>query len=235
MKKTLLTLALSLATTSAFATNWELTKSLQEKFPNTKITSADYVVEIPGLVELIIDKNKIIYTNKEGSHFVIGHVFDARNNADVTQLRIDSLSTYSYSDLPFKDAVKVVKGDGSREFAVFSDPTCPYCKKLEKELVKLDNYTMYVFPSAFHASGRTMMGRILCEKDPGKAWVDWMAKGIEPNSKGQCHTDKIQRALSLANKIGVSGTPALLSKTGKIAPGYVPAPQLNLWLNTHSK
>ena len=51
----------------------------------------------------------------------------------------------NFATLPLQDAVKVVKGDGSRLLAVFSDPRCPYCKALDEELAKLDNVTVYTF------------------------------------------------------------------------------------------
>lgn len=235
MKKTLLAVALTALTTSAFAQNIELKNSLQQKFPNTNITSAEFIQEIPGLVELVVGKNKIIYTNKDGTYFMIGHVFDAKNNTDVTQTRIDSLSNYKFSELPFEDAIKIVKGNGSREFAVFTDPACPYCKKLESELAKLDNYTMHVFPTPFKPQGRQIMGKIMCEADKGKAWTDFMTKGILPKTNKTCGTDSVQRTLALASQMGVSGTPSLLAKNGKLKPGYAPAPKLDAWLNATSQ
>ena len=235
MKKNLIALALSVATTSVFAANIELKNSLQAQFPGTNITSAEFVKEFPGLVEMIVDKNKIIYTNQAGSHFLIGHVFDTRNNVDVTQNRIDSLSTYSFADLPLNDAIKVVKGNGAREFAVFTDPACPFCKKLETELAQLTDYTMHVFPTAFKAQGRQVVSKILCESDKAKAWTDYMQRGIQPTAAGTCGAEQIDRVLKLASQMGVSGTPSLLGKNGKLKPGYAPAQQLNVWLDATSK
>lgn len=234
MKKTLLALALGLTSTLASAQNIELLQTLQKKYPNTQITSAEYIKEIPGMVEMIVGKNKIIYTNATGSHFVIGHVFEAATNTDVTQARIESLSSYDYKDLPFQDSIKVVKGNGKREFAVFTDPACPYCKRLEQELARIDNYTMYVFPLAFKPQGKVLTSKVLCQSDQGKAWTNLMQHGIAPQTKDSCGNDQIQRVLRLASEMGVSGTPALLSKKGKIRPGYMPAAQLESWLNVNA-
>lgn len=234
MKKKLIAIALSVATTSVFAANLELKNSLQAQFPGTKITSAEFINEFPGLVEMIVDKNKIIYTNKEGTHFLVGHVFDAKNNVDVTQSRIDSLTSYSFDQLPLNDAIKVVKGNGAREFAVFTDPACPFCQKLEVELAQLTDYTMHVFPTAFKQEGGRIMGKILCETDQAKAWTDYMQKGIQPTSAKSCGEDQLRRVISLAGEMGVSGTPSLLAKNGKLRPGYAPAQQLNGWLDANS-
>ncbi len=235
MKKSLILAVLLFTTTAAFSQNVALKNSLQKTFPNTKITSAEYIVEVPGLVELVVDRNKIIYTNRDGSLFLIGHIFDTKTGGDITQQRVDSLASINYSELPFQDSIKVVKGNGAREFAVFTDPACPYCHKLEAELAKMDNYTMHVFPSTFKSAGKQIMARIYCEKNPAKAWTDFMQKGIQPTSNKQCGVDKIIRTVKLASKIGVSGTPALLAKNGKVRPGYAPAAQLEAWLNANSK
>lgn len=232
MKKLFIMLSLFALSTASLASNLELKKKLQAKFPNTEITSAEFIKEIPGLVELVVTGNKIIYTNKEGSLFVVGHIFDSRSNVDITQARIDSLTSYSWNELPFNDAIKVVKGNGKREFAVFSDPSCPFCVKLEKELQKITNYTMYVFPTPFRKDGQEVMGRILCDKNPAKSWTNYMQNGISPTSKDLCKTDSILRTLKLASKIGVSGTPSLLGKNGKMVPGYMPAEKINKWLNS---
>ena len=51
-----------------------------------------------------------------------------------------------FSALPLQHAIKTVKGDGTRYLVVFSDPDCPYCKRLEREtLSKLDNITIFTF------------------------------------------------------------------------------------------
>lgn len=62
-------------------------------------------------------------------------------------------SDSSFSDIPYfnwkalrlADAIKDVKGDGSRVIAVFTEPECGYCRKYEKSLEKVDNVTIYRF------------------------------------------------------------------------------------------
>jgi thiol:disulfide interchange protein DsbC len=235
IKSFLVGLTFLAASSVAMSQNVELASQLQKKFPNTQITSADFINEIPGLVEVVVGKNKIIYTNAEGTLFLIGHIFDSRSNEDLTQARIDSLTSYKWSDLPLNDAIKVVKGNGSREFAVFTDPACPYCKKLEQEVAKLDNYTMYVFPTPFKPQGMQTFSKIMCESNPGKAWTDLMQKGIQPSNQGNCQLERLNRTLGFATSIGVSGTPSLLSKSGKLNPGYLPAAKLNAWLSANNK
>ncbi|WP_305016795.1 thioredoxin fold domain-containing protein [Mycobacterium tuberculosis] len=37
-----------------------------------------------------------------------------------------------------------MKGNGSRKIAVFSDPDCPFCKRVEQEFEKMNDVTVYI-------------------------------------------------------------------------------------------
>ena len=67
---------------------------------------------------------------------------------DLTEMARSAVTQKSYSQLPFKNAIKIVKGNGGkgkREFALFSDPDCPFCRRLEETLAGVTDYTAYVF------------------------------------------------------------------------------------------
>ena len=71
---------------------------------------------------------------------------DPKTKIDLTELRLEELTRINFNDLPLTDAIKVVKGNGKRKIAIFSDVDCPYCKRLEKkELSNVDNITIYTF------------------------------------------------------------------------------------------
>jgi thiol:disulfide interchange protein DsbC len=58
---------------------------------------------------------------------------------------MQALKSIDVKSLPLKQAIKHVKGKGERVIYVFSDPDCPYCQHLEKELKNIDNLTVYLF------------------------------------------------------------------------------------------
>lgn len=64
---------------------------------------------------------------------------------DHTAERMQKLMAIKFSDLPLEYAIKQVRGDGKRVFASFEDPNCGYCKKLAKDIAKLNNVTIYTF------------------------------------------------------------------------------------------
>lgn len=239
-KKNILSVALitsALAISSNAIANEKLTEQMREKFKGTPIHSANYVDQIPGLVEIIVGKNKIIYTNEAGNRFIIGHIYDTKTNTDLTQQKINQLSKMDFNSLPFEQSFTVKKGDGSREFAVFTDVDCPYCRKLEQELQKLDNYKMHVFlfPLNNHKEAKNRSEAIWCSKDKAKVFQEYMASGLLGSTDRSCDVSVIEKNVRFGFENGVSGTPNLIGKNGVVVPGFMPAPKLDAWLNRNGK
>jgi thiol:disulfide interchange protein DsbC len=221
---------LTMASMNAVADE-ELLKKMRETFPNTNIKSAERVEGIPGLVEIVMDW-RIIYTNESGTRFLFGHLFDTTRQVDLTQEKLNGMNPYT--SLPFEKAIKIVKGNGKREFAVFTDPACPFCHRLEGELKTMNNYTMYVFTTPFKAKGKVLSEQIHCANNPSKAWTDYMQKNIKPKSTS-CGKSDQEAIIRLGSSLGVRGTPTLLAPNGKMQPGFMPKAKLEAWLNANTQ
>lgn len=78
-------------------------------------------------------------------------------------------------------AIKQVRGNGTRVLATFEDPNCGYCKRLAKDLLKLDNVTgaTFLYPILSEDSIKKSK-QIWCAADRTKAWNDWMIEGRVP-------------------------------------------------------
>ena len=127
-----------------------LLQKLKELYPATRFTNVTGT-PIDGVYEVVMGQN-IAYVGGDGRHFLFGHLYDMRTQQDLTAAehgQRDDVSAetrqVNFATLPLSDAVKTVKGDGSRVLAVLSDPRCPYCKALDEELAKLNNVTVYTF------------------------------------------------------------------------------------------
>jgi thiol:disulfide interchange protein DsbC len=174
---------------------------------------------------------RLLYTTDEATHFFIGAVYDAKTQTDLTEQRMRKLNTVRFADLPFSQAFKIVRGKGSRQFAYFSDPRCPYCKKFDQEIVKMDDVTVHVFMLPIIAPDSAQISRaVWCSPDRAKAWLDWMLNGVMPTASGTC-ANPIDRNLELGKKYRVSGTPTLIFADGQRLAGWRPAPQLSKLLD----
>ena len=150
------TLRLALATAAALAVTLGVGCSAQADQTTDKLKSAlesrmgDATIKsiektpIPGLYEVNLG-SQIVYSDASGNYVLIGDLVDTRNSKNLTEARLAETNKIDFAKLPFENAVKVVKGNGSRKIAVFSDPNCPHCKQLESTLKSIDNVTVYTF------------------------------------------------------------------------------------------
>ena len=163
---------------------------------------------------------------------MVGSVVDAKTKRNLTEERIRDLMRVKFDALPFEDAIKIVKGNGKRKLAVFEDPDCPFCKRVEADIAQLDNYTLYVFLypiEQLHPDATAKSNKVWCAKDRVKAWQDLMFKNQVPKNKGDCETP-IGRNIALANQLNINGTPALIFEDGRLAPGAIPKEQIEKFL-----
>jgi thiol:disulfide interchange protein DsbC len=176
---------------------------------------------------------QIIYTNQTFDFLIVeGRVVDPKTKIDLTELRLEELTRINFNDLPFSDAIKVVKGNGKRKIAIFSDVDCPYCKRLEKkELSNIDNITIYTFlyPLAIHPEAEEKSKKIWCAKDRAKAWNEYIFKDKLPINPGDCKTP-INKIVKLGKDLGISSTPTIILSNGKRVPGAIPYKQLEEYL-----
>lgn len=135
--------------------------------------------------------------------------------------------------MPLELAIKKVKGNGKRKLAIFADPNCGFCKKLEKELTKVNNVTIYLFMLPIFPGSEEIVHNIACAKEPLKVWEDKMLKGIEPAS-ATCKYSS-DRIMALAQKLRINGTPNLIFADGTQYPGYMPAEDLEKALDAANK
>lgn len=119
-------------------------------------------------------------TKKSVMLALLGMLFCDASCAPITTATHANFRTRQYTDfgrprfssLPISQAIKTVRGNGSRHVAVFSDPDCPYCRKLESEtLSKLDNVTIYtfLFPLEQHADANRKAALIWCAPNQSRA------------------------------------------------------------------
>jgi thiol:disulfide interchange protein DsbC len=177
-----------------------------------------------GLYEVLTSRG-IVYTDKTASFVNFGPIVDTTTKVNLTEKRLQNFSKFIFKDLPFEDAIKTVKGDGSRVIATFEDPNCGFCRKLMSEVEKLDNITVYTFLIPILGADSTSKATaIWCTKDQSAAWTGFMTGKIPlpPLPSGPCSTP-LDRNTALQRKLRITGTPAILFADDTKTPGYVSA------------
>lgn len=148
----------------------------------------------------------------------------------------EAAPTSVIDQLPLGDAIVHRQGTGARRLAVFADPNCPYCRKLESDLSGIADVTVYTFlvPVLAPSSGERSRN-VWCAPDPARAWHDWMLRGVPaPRSAEGCDHGTLARNLQLARRVGLAGTPGLLFDSGRWIMGGLDPQALELTLALES-
>lgn len=143
-------------------------------------------------------------------------------------LRIDA------AEIPLKDAVVLGAKNAKKKVVVFTDPDCPYCRRLHEEMKKVIEkrkdiaFHLLLYPLPNHKEAYPKAQAILCEKSISLLDDAFTGKKLP---KPTCGNEAVERSLDLGKKFKVSGTPTLVREDGIVVSGAIPADKLIDWID----
>lgn len=214
----------------------DIRAALTKQFPKHKIGDIR-LSPVAGIYEVVVGK-EVVYSDNKGKYVFFGDLVNLEKQESLTEIRKTELMKTAFAELPFDAAIKVVRGKGERQLAVFTDPDCPYCKKLDQESLKsIDNITIYYFLmplDQLHPDAHRKSVNVWCSADRVKAWYDLVYEGKEA-AEGKCE-HPLDKVAALASTLGFSGTPGLLFADGTKIPGAIPTEKIEAVLSSaHTK
>jgi len=178
---------------------------------------------IPGLYEVFVN-GSIIYSDRNFSYAIVdGSLVDISKKKNLSEDRLKELTRINFYDLPFKNAIEIIKGNGAYKFAIFTDPDCSHCRQFEKFIAQnnVTDYTAFIFLyplTQLHPNAALKSQYIWCAKNPREAWANLMINDVEPEPKS-CD-NPISSNLNLAKELSVIGTPTIYSNKGEVIPNF---------------
>ena len=217
-------IALSLFVNNALADESDIVRSLSPYIPS--LQEADVVATpIQGIYEIIVTKPKldIIYISGDGRFILQGDIIDFENGANITKNRHAGLAKDALLSANENDKIIYPAEKEKYIINVFTDSDCPYCRKLHNDLDALNELGITIKYLAFPRSGVNTKSfyksvSIWCSDNKNQA-MDLAMQQIEIPSIN-CDSPVVNH-LSLAEGVGVSGTPYIFFENGVNIPGYV--------------
>ena len=192
---------------------------LKKKIPEA---SVDVIRKVPygNLYEVVVG-SEIFYTDEKASYLLLGSIVDMKTRENVTELRMRQLNKVDFAALPFDNAIKIVRGNGSRKVAMFADPNCGYCKRFERDLIGVNDITVYLFLYPILAPDSvTKTKAVWCAPDRAKAWLDYMVRDMALPAVTSCATP-IDKNLEYGKGKRITGTPTMFFEDGERVPGAI--------------
>ena len=187
----------------------------------------------PGIVEVQVINGPLLYATEDGGYFFLNgdlHQVSAAGAVNLTEerrslARKEQLAAVSLEDM----VVFSPKGETRDYVSVFTDVTCFYCQKLHREVDQLNAEGVEVRYLAFprggiNSDGAKKLATAWCANDQQTTLTELKAGMDLPVN--DCADSPIAAQYQLGQEMGVSGTPAIITSSGMMIPGYRPAADL---------
>jgi len=211
----------------------ELTIEQAEK--NIRKVIADLPIDevrttpMKGLYELRVG-GKFYYADGMGKNIIVnGFLFDTATRENLTNTRLEEINTIDWNILPLDKAI--VSGDpNGKAIAVFTDPDCPYCRKLEEQLKEVSGVKVYtfLFPiDSLHPNSKAKSDSIWCAEDRHQALLEVMIDN-KTLPAAECETP-VKELQALGNSLAITGTPTMIAGDGRKFAGFKKAEDIQAW------
>ncbi|MFL2714279.1 MAG: thioredoxin fold domain-containing protein [Gammaproteobacteria bacterium] len=188
-----------------------------------------YIVDIGDL--------QPIYASKNGEFFFYGELYAVNGNMlqnttkDEINLKRKSILDEALSE---GDFITFKSDNEKHRVIIFTDVDCGYCRKFHNEINDFNDLGITVNYVAFPRSGLASdsYNKIVtawCSTD-AKDTLTKMKQGIDVQLS-MCQDHPVEKHFLLGQKIGITGTPAIIKSNGELLPGYLPPEELITRLN----
>lgn len=185
------------------------------------------------MFEVVITSGEVLFSDKTGTYLIAGEMFMTRPDG-LVNLTAETRKTQVaqlLQNVPEEEMIIFPADDPKAEITVFTDVDCTYCRRLHNEIEEINGYGITVRYMAYPRGGAASpalakMISVWCAGDAeGRKEALTDAKHGETLPQWQCE-NPVMEHYNLGNRIGVTGTPAIVMSDGTLMPGYAPADTL---------
>ena len=201
---------------------------------NIRVESIE-AAPIPGFRE-VVATGQVVYVSDDGKYLFQGGLLDIANRKDLGELAMAKVRKQVLATLPESDRIVFAPaGTPKHTVVVLTDVECGYCRKFHSDIAQYNKLGIRVEYLAFPRSGLgspdyQKMVAVWCAPDRKKALTD--AKNGLPVAQGACASTPVDREYRAGQRMGLEGTPMLLTADGRMLGGYMPPEALLHRLNT---
>ena len=221
-------LALSAGALSDSDDEFETVKgSLAERFPNLEVNEISRT-PVPGLVE-IRQGAMVAYLSVDGRYLFRGDVIDLEQDRNLTETAMAKGRVEMLAQFDDDDGVTFAPKDRKHTVTVFTDVDCGWCRTLHREIEQYNELGIAVRYLMWPRGGPDSAAwdkaeRVWCSADRQRALTQ--AKSDQALPEADCDASIVRRHFETGLRMGVGGTPAIVTEDGQFISGYKSATDL---------
>ena len=222
--RSLLVASITLVGFSATAQEAAIRKNLAERLPNFSKIDEVKQTAMPGLYEVRIESN-LFYTDAKGDYLIQGELMDVAARKNLSDVALSKVRGEVLKTLPLADRIVFSPtGTPKHKVVVLTDIECGYCRKFHNDIGEYTKRGIQVEYLAFPRAGlgspdyRKMVS-VWCADDRKKALTD--AKNDRAVPSKTCKTP-VDMQYNAGVRMGLEGTPMILTTDGQFLGGYLP-------------
>lgn len=186
-----------------------------------------------GLYEVQVVDGPLLYVSQDGARFIAGDLFEVQDAgqgfSNLAEVQRQQERKELIAAVKPEDMIIFAPPDPKATVTVFTDVDCGYCRKLHKEIPELNRLGIAVHYLAFPRQGLSSpsyrkIATAWCATDRQQTLT--RLKNGEKVPENVCNPNPVAAQMLLGERIGVSGTPALVLEDGTLIAGYRPAKEL---------
>ena len=187
---------------------------------------------MPGFQQVIVGGD-VVYVSNDGKYLMQGSLYDIAAKKNLGEAAMAQVRSRLLKTIPAGDRIVFAPANPKYTVTVFTDVDCAYCRKFHSQIADYNRQGIAVNYVAFPRMGLgsddfKKMVAVWCAADPKKALTD--AKNDRPVAYRNC-TNPVTMEYNLGQRMGLTGTPMILTSEGVQVGGYIPPDQLRATLD----
>jgi thiol:disulfide interchange protein DsbC len=199
---------------------------------------------VKGMFELLMEKDGkqgLVYIDFSKTYLLQGFIVDfaklttvAAHSEELPKPK--NPDTVDLKEIPAKNAIVLGNQKGSKRLYLFTDPDCPYCREMHKEIKRLvkmmPDLTVYVmlYPLPSHPEAYDKSRALITLKKQDlldKAFTG----GLLPGVGSKDGVNQLNDIMNYARRNGIKAAPTVVLSDGRVMTGARTAEELAVLLN----
>lgn len=235
--KIILCFLISFLSINAFAENNDISL-IKSKLSKIDSAFVEYDVENANFNELyrVSKGNEILYTDKDVSYLIFGKIVKVDKKNFLSSIEEEKIKNEKLAILSKYDKSEFVKyaakGEKKLSIYVFSDITCPFCKKFHQYVDVLNDNGIEINYIPFPRNGLTdtktvqALKKVYCSNNPQEEFTIAFNNPNQYLNNTKVEETICEKAFNInkfynyADELKIIGTPAIFTENGAYISGF---------------